>query len=802
MKRKILVVGNGMAGVRCVEEILALSPSAFEITIVGAEPHPNYNRILLSKVLGGEGGLDDIVLNPYAWYAEQGVTLHAGKQVLELDGAARVAKVSGGLELGWDELILATGSVPFMLPLPGAEKAGVIAFRDIKDCEAMRDAARRYRDAVVIGGGLLGLEAARGLLNLGMRARVVHVLDCLMERQLDPFASKLLQQDLERQGMLFTMEAQSEQILGGDRVQALQLKDGRVLPADLLVMAVGIRPNVALAKASGLQVNKGIVCDDFLRTSHEHVWAVGECAEHRGIAYGLVAPLYEQAAVLARALCGAPGEPYGGSAIHTKLKVSGVDVFSAGEFNEHGETKAYRFRDDFNGIYKKILARDGRVVGGVLYGDTSDSGKILQLMKETDGESRLAALFGGPPKGLAEQAGVEAMADEAIVCSCNGVSKRSILDAIKAKGCTNVEQVKGYTNAARSCGGCKPLVQDLLKWALGPDLAEEKESVCGCTELSRDEVVSEIRAKGMTTSKEVRLVLGWREEEGCSKCRPALNYYLNMLYPGEHGDESGSRFVNERLHANIQKDGTFSVVPRIRGGVTNPQELRKIADAAEKFKVPMVKITGGQRIDLLGVKKEDLPAIWAELDMPSGYAYAKALRTVKTCVGSEFCRFGVGDSTSLGIALEKKFEMLNTPAKVKLAVSGCPRNCAECSIKDVGVVAVDGGQWDVFTGGNGGVSLKGAELLARVDSPEEVIALTAAYLQHYRETAQWNERTAPWQERVGLEAVKKVVLDPRQQAALVARMDATLATYTDPWAAAVKEPVLWRDPAAPTVGRA
>lgn len=794
MKRKILVVGNGMAGVRCVEEILRADPEGFEITIVGAEPHPNYNRILLSKVLGGEGGMEDIILNPYAWYEEHGIALHTGVEVARVDIEARSAMLEDGTRLAWDELIFATGSLPVMLPLPGADKEGVIAFRDIKDCEAMRDAARRYQHAVVIGGGLLGLEAARGLLNLGMQARVVHVLDCLMERQLDPFASKLLQQDLERQGMLFTMEAQSERILGEGRVQALRLKDGRILAADLLVMAVGIKPNVALAEASGLEVKRGIVCDDFMRTSQAHVWAVGECAEHRGIAYGLVAPLYEQGAVLAKAICGEDCPPYTGSTIHTKLKVSGVDVFSAGEFNEHEDTKAYRFRDDFSGVYKKVLARDGKVVGGVLYGDTSDSNKILQLMHEPDGESRLAGLFGAASKIVKEAAGVEAMAPTDIVCSCNGVSKQGILDAIKTKGCTKVEQIKACTNAARSCGGCKPLVQDLLMLALGPDLAEEKEHICDCTELSRDEVVAEIRAKGLSTGKEVRMVLGWKQEEGCSKCRPALNYYLNMVYPGRHSDEVSSRFVNERLHANIQKDGTFSVVPRIRGGVTNPAELRKIADAAEKFHVPMVKITGGQRIDLLGVKKEDLPAIWADLDMPSGYAYAKALRTVKTCVGSEFCRFGVGDSTALGIALEKKFEMLNTPAKVKMAVSGCPRNCAECSIKDVGVVAVDGGQWDVFVGGNGGVSLKGAELLARVDSADAVINLASAYLQHYRETAEWNERTAPWQERLGLEAIKTVVLDPDLSPGLIERMEATLATYTDPWAEAAKDASLWRDP--------
>jgi nitrite reductase (NADH) large subunit len=793
-KKKLLLIGNGMAGVRCLEEILKIAPAAFDITVLGAEPHPNYNRIMLSKVLAGDGSLDDIVLNSYEWYTENRITLHAGRQALELDTRARRVKAEGGLELEYDELILATGSLPFMLPLSGADKEGVIAFRDIKDCQAMIEASKSYKNAVVIGGGLLGLEAARGLLNLGMNTTVVHLLDCLMERQLDPYASKLLQADLERQGMQFVMEVQSERILGEKRVQALELKSGRILLADLLVMAVGIKPNVALAKAAEIQVKRGILVDDLMRTSEIHVWALGECAEHRGTVYGLVAPLYEQGQVLARAICGSEGESYKGSVVHTKLKVSGVDVFSAGEYSDGENRRSYRYQDDYNGVYKKLIVQEGRVLGGVLYGDTADSSKLLGLMKLADPSVELKHFF-SPQVPAAEGApGVAAMLDSDIVCSCNGVTKGTIVEAISQKGCVSLDLVKGCTNASRSCGGCKNLVTDLLALTLGGDaVTEAKESICDCTDMSRDEVVEAIKAKGMSTGKEVRMVLGWRNEEGCSKCRPALNYYLNMLYPGQHEDEVESRFVNERMHANIQKDGTFSVVPRIRGGVTTPAELRKIAAAAEKFKVPMVKITGGQRIDLLGVKKEDLPAIWAELDMPSGYAYAKALRTVKTCVGSEFCRFGVGDSTTLGIDLEKKFEMLNTPAKVKLAVSGCPRNCAECGIKDIGVVAVDGGQWDLLVGGNGGVKVKAGELLARVNSPQEVIDLCAAYLQYYRETAQWNERTAPWQERLGLEAIKKVVLDPQQQKGLVSRMDATLATYKDPWAEAQKKREFWDD---------
>ncbi len=796
-KKRLVLIGNGMAGIACVEEVLRLAPGAFDITVLGAEPHPNYNRILLSKVLAGDGKVEDIILNPYEWYEKNDIKLHTDCKAESLDTAKKLVRASGGAEFPYDELIIATGSLPFMLPLPGADKQGVIAFRDIRDCNMMMDAAKKYGKAVVIGGGLLGLEAARGLLNLGMDTTVVHLLDCLMERQLDPTASKLLRADLEAQGMKFCMPAASEAVMGGERVQALKLKDGRMLEADLLVMAVGIKPSAELAKSAGLTCNRGIVVDDFLRTSAPGVWALGECAEHRGIAYGLVAPLYEQGKVLARALCAMEAAPYQGSVVHTKLKVSGVDVFSAGEFMEKEGDQALKRLDEFGNSYFKLVLREGKVAGGVLYGDTSASQKVLGFIGKPATLAELREAFKAMPAGVAQASSVESMADADIVCNCNGVSKGAILGAIKDKGCASFDAVKGCTSAARSCGGCKPQVLDLLKLSLGAEAAlEGKATVCSCTGLSRDELVAAIKEKGLSHGKEVRMVLGWKNEEGCSKCRPAINYYLNMLFPGEHEDEKESRFVNERFHANIQKDGTFSVVPRIRGGVTTPAELKKIAAAAEKFQVPMVKITGGQRIDLLGVKKEDLPAIWAELDMPSGYAYAKALRTVKTCVGSEFCRYGVGDSTTLGIDLEKKFEMLNTPAKVKMAVSGCPRNCAECGVKDVGVVAVDGGQWDIVVGGNGGVTVRAAEILCRVSSPEEVIEFSSAYLQHYRETANWNERTAPWQERLGLAAIKEVVLDPVKRKGLVERMDKTLATYKDPWAAAQQDKTLWQDPVA------
>lgn len=782
-KKKLVLIGNGMAGVGCIEHILKLSKEAFEITIFGAEPYPNYNRIQLSYVLAGDSNIQDIVLNDWDWYKENNITLHTGHTVNRIDAENRCVYTDGGIVESYDELIIATGSNPFMLPLPGADKDGVIAYRDIKDCNAMIEASKTYKKAVVIGGGLLGLEAARGLLNLSMDVSVVHVFDHLMERQLDPTASKLLQAELETQGMKFLMNKQTEEIFGEDRVQGLRFKDGTEVEADLVVMAVGIRPNVALAKESGIEVNRGIVVNDYLETSVSHVYSVGECAEHRGVVYGLVAPLYEQGAVLAKRLCGAETDPYEGSVLSTKLKVSGVDVFSAGEFMDQEDTRAFRFQDDFNGVYKKVLVRGTAVIGAVLFGDTQDGSRLFQMIRNGADVSELKSMFAqGQSQGQsAASSAVADMADDELVCGCNGVSKGTIVQAIREQGLDSVEKVKGCTGASRSCGGCKPLVEDLLKCTLGEEFqAVEKEPICSCTTLSRDEVVEEIKTKELTTVREVMHVLDWENKEGCSKCRPALNYYLGMVWPEEHKDEADSRFVNERFHANIQNDGTFSVVPRMYGGVTNPDELRKIADVADKYQARMVKITGGQRIDLLGIKKEDLPKAWADLDMPSGYAYGKTLRTVKTCVGADFCRFGTQNSIQMGIDMEKRFERLQTPHKVKMAVSACPRNCAESGIKDVGVVGVDGG-WELYVGGNGGVHLRGGELLVKVKTSEEVLEWTAAFLQYYREDAKYLERTSHWVERVGLDPIREALANSETRKELIERIDKSLAVTTDPW---------------------
>ncbi|GIO01101.1 nitrite reductase [NAD(P)H] [Brevibacillus halotolerans] len=786
-KQRLVLIGNGMAGVNVIEQILKHNKEMYHITIIGNEPHPNYNRIMLSYVLEGSKTIDDIVLNDYSWYKDNQIDLQTGTAVTRIDTEAKKVYTDNGSVFSYDKAIIATGSQPFVLPIPGADKQGVIGFRDIQDCNQMMEAAKTYKKAAVIGGGLLGLEAAKGLVHLGMEATVVHLGNVLMERQLDDIAANMLKEELERQGIRFAMEKQTVELLGDERVTGLRFADGSVLDADFVVMAVGIVPNTSVAKASNIEVARGIVVNDLLQTSAPDVYAVGECTQHRGLCYGLVAPLFEQGAILAKHLCEIETKGYEGSVVSTKLKISGVDVFSAGEFQDQADMTIVRMQDDWKKIYKKILIRDNKIVGGILFGDVSESARLQKLVNtqtEMTDEVYASIMGGGACCGGGNQAALVAeMSDEEIICGCNGVTKGSIVTAIKEQGCSTVDEIKACTGAARSCGGCKPMVEQVLQYVLGDqfDINANKQGICGCTTLSRDEIVAQIQEMGLTTIKEVMHALAWKNPEGCSKCRPALNYYLGMIHPTTYQDEKASRFVNERLNANINKDGTYTVVPRMYGGVTTAEDLKKIADVAVKYDVKMVKMTGGQRIDLVGVQKEDLPKVWAELDMPSGYAYAKALRTVKTCVGSRFCRFGTVDSIGMGIALEKKFERLDMPAKLKMAVNGCPRNCAESCTKDIGIVGNDGG-WEIYVGGNGGIKARVADLLCKVKNDEELIEICGAIIQYYRETGKYLERTSEWVERMGLEMIhKNVVEDVENRQQLFARIELALAQVQDPW---------------------
>ena len=791
-KERLVLIGNGMAGVRTLEELLALAPDHYDITVFGAEPYGNYNRILLSPVLAGEKTVQDIMLNDDQWYEKNRITLHKGKKVVDVQRGRRMVITADGTEVGYDRLLLATGSNPFIVPVPGHDLPGVVSFRDIHDVNAMLEASGRYRRAVVIGGGLLGLEAANGLLKQGMAVTVVHLLDSLMERQLDKPAAALLKASLEKRGLEFLMEAQTAAILGEERVQGVRFKDGSEVEADLVVMAVGIRPNVELAKKIGLHCERGVIVNDTMQTYDPRIYAVGECVQHRGSTYGLVAPLFEQGKVCANHLAGLGYSRYQGSVTSTKLKVTGIDLFSAGDYQGGEGYEDIVYKDPGHGVYKKLVLKDNKLHGAVLYGDTVDGAWYFQLMREETDVSafRDGLLFGQAHLGDSGHGGQNAaamMADNAEVCGCNGVCKGTIVKAITTKGLFTVEEVRAHTKASASCGSCTGLVEQLLAATVGDYSTSAKEKpLCGCTDHTHEEVRKVIRAQHLTSISAVLRFMEWRTPDGCHKCRPALNYYLLSTWPAEVQDDYQSRFINERAHANIQKDGTYSVIPRIWGGVTTAAELRAIADVADKYQVPTVKITGGQRIDLLGVKKEQLPWVWGDLakaGFVSGHAYGKALRTVKTCVGSEWCRFGTQDSTGLGIKLEKMSWGSWTPHKFKMAVSGCPRNCAEATIKDFGVVCVDSG-YELHVGGNGGVKVRATDLLCKVETEEQVLEYSGAFMQLYREEAQYLERTAPWIERVGLSYVKqRVVEDAAGRRRLYESfLDSQKYAQVDPWA--------------------
>jgi len=794
-KPRLVLIGNGMAGVRTVEELLKIKPDYYDITIFGAEPHPNYNRILLSPVLAGEMGVKDIILNELDWYAANNITLHTGKEVVRIDRVKRKVIAADGLEVPYDRLLIATGSTPFMLPIPGNDLPGVIGYRDIKDTDEMIATAARHKHAVVIGGGLLGLEAANGLKLRGMDVTVVHLGPWLLERQLDEVAGQMLQKSLEDKGLKFLLSTQTEALIQGEsgRVAAVRFKGGMQIPADLVVMAAGIRPNYALAEAAGIYCNRGVVVNDTMQTYDPKIYAVGECVSHRGIAYGLVAPLFEQAKVAANHLAGYGIGRYTGSVTSTKLKVTGIDLFSAGNFMGGEGTEEIVLNDPYGGVYKKLVLKENKLVGGVMYGDTADGPWYFQLLKDQRDihDIRDSLIFGQSLVGDVGHAGnskAADMPDSAEVCGCNGVTKGCIVKAIKEKGLFTLDEVKKHTKAASSCGSCAGLVEQILASTIGgayTPAALDSKPVCGCTDHSHKVVREAIFKEHLTRKEAVFEILNWKTPNGCDKCRPAINYYLISSWPHEAKDDAQSRFINERAHANIQKDGTYSVVPRMWGGLTTPAELRAIADAAEKYNVPTVKVTGGQRIDLLGVKKEDLPAMWADLNaagMVSGHAYGKSIRTVKTCVGAEHYRFGTQLAMDMGVKLEKMLFDMYAPHKVKLAVSGCPRNCAEAGIKDIGVIGVDSG-YELYIGGNGGIKTEVAQFLCKVKSDEEVMEYSGAFLQLYREEGWYLERTCHYLERVGLDTIKsKILEDEEGRKALYARLLDSLKDAKDPWA--------------------
>lgn len=784
MKReKLTVIGNGMAGVKCIEEILKLDPYRYEITVFGKERYPNYNRVLLAHVLTGEKRLEDIILNDQAWYEENGIKLHAGSRVTEIKRGSRHVLCEDNTEVPYKRLILATGSVPLIPAIPGIDKVGVMTFRDVVDCEKIRDAVKKSHKAVVLGAGLLGLEAAYGLLNLGMEVTVVHLMDRLMEKQLDDTTSALLRSDLETLGLRVLLGKETTAVLGKERVEALEFKDGERIEADLVVLSIGIRPNIELAKASGIYCDRGIVVSNTMQTYDPSIYAVGECVQHRGKTFGLVAPIFDQAKIVANHLAGDGRLAFNDQPVSTRLKIPKIELYSAGNIQMNDKSETIEYFDKGRKTYKRLFVRDEKIEGIIMYGDTADGPRLFQyLMEGRDiSDKRQHILFGDKAAGRTPSS-VEAIPDDTVICRCNGVTKGMIVEAVEKKGLFTREEVSRETKAATSCGGCASLVDQVLESVLGSSFQTLKrpEYLCECTHYTRDDIIRNIRDKGLKSVSAVMDSLGW-ETVGCEKCRPALNYYVSMVWPADYEEDPTSRAVNERVHANIQKDGTFSVVPRMYGGATTADELKRIAEVASKYHVPLVKLTGGQRIDLIGVKRADLAGVWKELDMPSGYAYGKAVRTVKTCVGSQFCRDGLQDSLGLGIALEKRFEGLWTPAKIKMGVTGCPRNCAESGIKDIGIVGIVGG-WEIYVGGCAGIDLAAGNHLCTVKTTHEVMEITAAFLQYYREDAIYGERTSKWIKRIGLDSVKKAVLeDTENRKRLCERIDMAISALTDPW---------------------
>jgi nitrite reductase (NADH) large subunit len=791
-RNRLVVIGNGMAGARTVEEILARGGhEQFDITVFGEEPTGNYNRILLSNVLNGSASEQEIFLNPLEWYPEHGIRLHAGRPVSKILRQAKHVVTDDGKTEPYDKLIIATGSRPFVPPIANVRRAdgsflsGVFVFRTLEDCRQIANFARDRRRAAVIGGGLLGLEAARGLQNFGLTVAVIDLGRHLMQQQLDSQAGAMLKQAMERLGLQILLQKSTTHVLGTESVQELRFADETTLECEMLIISAGIKPNCDVALGSGLTIERALVVDDQMRSVDDRdIYVVGECAQHRGKVYGLVAPLWDQAKVIADHITGANASAaYHGSRIATKLKVMGVDVASMGAIEpEFPEDEVVQFSEAKRGTYKKLIIRNGRLVGGMLLGDL---GKAPYLMQAFDRhtplpEERLQLLFdiGAPPPRVS----LLEMSADTQICNCTGVTKREIVACVN-RGKRSPKAVMDATRAGTGCGSCKLLVTEIVEWACDGEVEEDPSVhyyVAGVP-LTKPELIEAVRTRNLRSVSAVFDYLAGGCEDAASK--PGLASLLRTIWKDEYEDERDARFINDRVHANIQRDGTFSVIPQMPGGVTNPAQLRRIADVAERYHVPLVKLTGGQRIDLLGVRKEDLPAVWSDLGMSSGYAYAKSYRTCKSCVGTDFCRFGLGDSISLAMKIEKEFQGFDSPHKMKLATAGCPRNCSEAMVKDLGAVAVEGGRWEIYVGGAAGSSVRKGDVLCTVDSHEAVLKHAGRFIQFYRENAKYLERTYAFVERVGIKRIRSVVVDDSEGIAtrLEKEIAASKAAYRDPW---------------------
>ena len=809
-RTRIVVVGNGMVGQRLLEKLP--SPKSFDITVIGEEPRPAYDRVQLSSLFAGKTA-EDLNLVPPGFFEACGIATRLGERAIAIDRAKHTLQTSSGGSIAYDRLVLATGSQPFVPPVPGRDRSGCYVYRTIEDLEAIRVGAACARVGVVVGGGLLGLEAARALRDLGLETHVVELAPRLMALQVDDGGGAMLRRKIEALGVRvhtgkITSEiadaAAEDEPRRGRHPHALTFADGGALQSDIIVFSAGIRPRDELARHAGLNVGQrgGIVIDELCRTSDPDIYAIGECALWLGRIYGLVAPCYQMADVAARLIAGEAGAAFTGADMSTKLKLLGVDVASIGDAQAATPgARSYAFVDERRGIYKRLIV-DGacrRLLGAVLVGDAGEYGTLLQTMlhgmplPEHPEDLILPARAAG-----AAAAGLAALPEAAQICSCNNVTKGAICAAVES-GCTTVGAIKASTRAASTCGGCAPLVKQILDAQLKRRGITLENHLCEHFPHSRQQLFHLIRIGAARSFEEVLAKHGLSDSLGCDVCKPAIASILASCW-NEFvlADERAPlQDTNDYFLANMQKDGTYSVVPRIPGGEVTPEKLIALGEVARRFGL-YTKITGGQRIDLFGARIHELPLIWADLiaaGFESGHAYGKALRTVKSCVGSTWCRYGVQDSVGLAIEIENRYKGLRSPHKLKLGVSGCTRECAEAQGKDVGVIATEKG-WNLYVCGNGGMKPRHAELLAADLDKPTLIRFIDRFLMLYVRTADRLQRTSTWRDNLegGLDYLQQVVCQDSLGigAELEADMARVIASYECEWKKAVADPATRR----------
>lgn len=784
-----------MVGYKFCEKLRARS-SAFEIVVYGEEPRPAYDRVHLSSFFAGSSP-EDLLMAPRSWYDDNNIVLHTGELVTEIDRQHKKIRTHTGREDRYDYLVLATGSSAFVPPLEGVERNGVFVYRTIEDLYQITDYARTSSRAAVMGGGLLGLEAAKAMLDLGLETHVIEFAQRLMPRQIDEAGSAVLAHKLTQLGITIHTNKATTKIEGNGKLEGLVFSDGSTLPIDMLVISAGIRPRDELAKACGLSVHArgGIIANEQMRTSDDNIFVVGEAAAFNNLIYGLVAPGYEMAEVVVRQLLGETGRKFAGFDMSTKLKLIGVDVASFGDpFGETPGSVPIALQDKRNGVYKRInISEDGKLLlGGILIGDAGQYNLFHQMVvNKMPLPAQPESLIFGTPGKTEEGAGVKGLPDTAQICSCENVSKGDLVLQVAENGATTINDLKKATKACTGCGGCTPMVNDILKLTLESLGHKVKKTICEHFDYSRQELYDLIKVKSIKTYDELLDLHG--RGDGCEVCKPAVASLMASIWNEPILEQNTIQDTNDRFLANIQRGGTYSVVPRIAGGEITPEKLMAIGRIAKKYNL-YTKITGGQRIDMFGARVDQLPEIWEELigeGFESGHAYGKALRTIKSCVGSTWCRYGVQDSVSYAIFIENRYKGLRAPHKLKGAVSGCIRECAEAQSKDFGVIATEKG-WNLYVCGNGGSRPQHAKLLVNDVDTETCTKLIDRFLMFYIRTADPLTRTATWLNKMegGLDYLRDVVVNDSLGIGeqLESDMEKLIANYHCEWKKVVEDP--------------